>query len=360
MGREAAIPFSALRLLLLGGLLAVFWLALGAGEARAANSDTAGSDRGSGLGSSLSLPSPPVLSTVVPSVAAAAVPEPAQETAGPTAPVPGAVSAPATQTVASITAPASPNVNAVAAPITSLVNEVSAPVTSVVNAVAAPVAPVVSAVAAPVTSVVSAVAAPVTPVLDAVAVPVGGVVGSVIPVVDAVTAPVVSAVDVSGPGLTGPAQDGLTNPVLTQPAGSNNGPSAGTAPASDPVGAASDSSTAVNGVSSKTAELATVGTPNAVRLPGTPVRSPHSLQQLQTSDPFQFPVPDNRANLPVPLTSGAGGASQSNGNGSAGFGQHVADLSYRFILPTGSRGDGSPFSFALPGAPDQDPGYSPD
>ena len=349
MGREAAIPFSALRLLLLGGLLAVFWLALGAGEARAANSDTAGSDRGSGLGSSLSLPSPPVLSTVVPSVAAAAVPEPAQETAGPTAPVPGAVSAPATQTVASITAPASPNVNAVAAPITSLVNEVSAPVTSVVNAVAAPVAPVVSAVAAP-----------VTPVLDAVAVPVGGVVGSVIPVVDAVTAPVASAVDVSGPGLTGPAQDGLTNPVLTQPAGSNNGPSAGTAPASDPVGAASDSSTAVNGVSSKTAELATVGTPNAVRLPGTPVRSPHSLQQLQTSDPFQFPVPDNRANLPVPLTSGAGGASQSNGNGSAGFGQHVADLSHRFILPTGSRGDGSPFSFALPGAPDQDPGYSPD
>lgn len=353
MGREAATPFSALRLLLLGGLLAVFWVALGAGEARAANADTAGSGHGSGLGSSLSLPSPPVVSTAVSSVAAAAVPESAQETAGPTAPVPGAVSAPATQTLIPITAPATPIVSAVAAPTTS-----------VVNAVAAPVAPVVSAVAAPVTSVVSAVAAPVTPVLNTVAVPVGGVVdvvGSVVPVVDAVTAPVVAAVDVAGRGLTGPAQDGLTNPVVTQPAGSNNGPSTGTAAAMDPTDAATNSSNAVVGVSSGLAEsAATAGTSNAVRLPGTAVRAPHGVQQLPTSDPFQFPVPDNRANLPVPLTSGAGGNTQSTGNGAASSGQQAADLSHRFILPTAPGGDGSPFSFALPGAPDQDPGYSPD
>ncbi|UUL75535.1 hypothetical protein NG819_15215 [Pseudarthrobacter sp. Fe7] len=69
----------------------------------------------------------------------------------------------------------------------------------------------------------------------------------------------------------------------------------------------------------------------------------------------QSPTRLPSVNLPSPV-SGSAGASGPTGAGA----QAAADLSHRFVLPMTQGGEGSLFSFVLPGPPAQDPGFSPD
>ncbi|GGI01876.1 hypothetical protein ACFFGR_01920 [Arthrobacter liuii] len=332
MDRTTLNIVPALRLVLVGGLFAVFWIIFGAGSAHAAAPPPGERPHtADGLVTSLTAPVKPLIAAVQPRT------EPAPQS--PTAPAPAQGPASAGRPVAA-----------------TLVRQPPAPVTQLVAGTVQPLL-------APVTNLADTIVAPVTaPVTQLVA-------GTVQPLL----APVTNALDSSTQAVTGL----ITGPTL---APVSIGPISGGIPGgAPPVTAASPAApvtanTSLGGADrSTTVEFRPAAVSSAKpgasttvlsHLPtaiadGIAARGAASMDDGGASPQSPSPLSSGHvpATAPVPSpVSGSAGASGPTGAGA----QAAADLSYRFVLPLTGGGDGSLFSFVLPGSTTQDPGFSPD
>ncbi|GGI03222.1 hypothetical protein ACFFGR_14380 [Arthrobacter liuii] len=315
----------ALRLLLVGGLFAMCWIIFGAGSAHASPAPPPGESphTADGLVTSLTAPVKPLITAVQPRTE----PGPQRTT------TPSTVQGPAkaAQPVGG-TAPAAAPVRQPSAPVAQFVagtaQPLLAPVTDLADAV---VAPGTAPVAQPVAGTAQPLLAPVT-----------GLAGSVLSPVDAVTRPVTGL-------ITGTTTAAVTGPISGIPSGA---PPATATTAVAPVTAntslrGADPSATVHsplptGIADVIAPRGGASMDEGGASPQSPIRLPGGL------------VPATA--LVYSPVSGSAGASGPTGAG----GQAAADLSYRFILPMTQGGDGSLFSFVLPGPTTQDPGFSPD
>ncbi|GAC1377446.1 MAG: hypothetical protein NVSMB43_18680 [Pseudarthrobacter sp.] len=365
MDRTTLNIVPALRLVLVGSLFAVFWIIFGAGSAHAAAPPPGMSPHtADGLVTSLTAPVKPLVTAVqprtVPAPQSPTAPSPALGPASPARPVGG--TAPAATPVLQPTAPVAQlvagTVQPLLAPVTNLADTVVAPVTAPVTQL---VAGTVQPLLAPVTNLADTVVAPVTaPVTQLVA-----------DTAQPLLAPVTNTLDSSTHAITGLITGPALAPVSIGPiSGLPDGvPSATATTTVAPVTASTspggtDQSTAMESrpatVRGGKAALSTV-------LPHLPTaiadriaaRGAASMVDGGASpeSPTRLPSGNMPATAPVPSpVSGSAGAS-----GPAGAsGQAAADLSYRFVLPMTQGGQGSLFSFVLPGSPAQDPGFSPD
>ncbi|MHA7299023.1 hypothetical protein [Pseudarthrobacter sp. MDT3-1] len=445
MDRTTRNIVPALRLLLVGGLFAMFWIIFGAGSAHAAAPPPPGesSHTSDGLVPSLTAPVKPLITTVQartePSQASTAAPAPAPGPASSAPPLggntpaaapvrtatvpltdaPTTVQGPAT-VIQEVTAPvmglAGSSVAPLTAPVTELITSTVQPLLGPVTGLAgSSVAPLTAPVTELITSTVQPLLGPVTglagssvapltaPVTELITStvqpllgPVTGLAGSsVAPLTAPVTELITSTVQpLLGPvtGLAGSSVAPLTAPVtelitstvqpllapVTGLAGSFLIPVAnpvdaithpvaglinGTTSAKNSPGGADQSTT----VEFRPAAVSSANPSPSTVLPrlltgitdGSAPRGAASMDgggpSLQS--PSGFPRGNETATAPVlsPVSGGAG-ASSPTGAGA----QAAGDLSYRFVLPMTQGGEGSLFSFALPGSPDDDPGFSPD
>ncbi|MCO4239195.1 hypothetical protein [Pseudarthrobacter raffinosi] len=355
MDRTTRNIVPALRLLLVGGLFAMFWIIFGAGSAHAAAPPPPGesSHTSDGLVPSLTAPVKPLITTVQartePSQASTAAPAPAPGPASSAPPLGG--NTPAAAPVRTATVPLTDAPTTVQGPAT-VIQEVTAPVMGLAGSSVAPLT-------APVTELITST---VQPLLG----PVTGLAGSsVAPLTAPVTELITSTVQpLLAPvtGLAGSFLIPVANPVdaITHPvAGLING----TTSAKNSPGGADQSTT----VEFRPAAVSSANPSPSTVLPrlltgitdGSAPRGAASMDgggpSLQS--PSGFPRGNETATAPVlsPVSGGAG-ASSPTGAGA----QAAGDLSYRFVLPMTQGGEGSLFSFALPGSPDDDPGFSPD
>jgi hypothetical protein len=353
----------ALRLLLVGGLFAVFWIIFGAGNAHAAATPPGESPHtADGLVPSLTAPVKPLVTTVQPRT------EPAPRSTPAPAPVPGP--APTAPPVSG-PAPAATPVRPATAPATQLVADTVQPLLASVTglsgaAVAPATAPVTQLVAdtvqpflAPVTGLAGAVVAPATaPVTQFVAGTVQPLLAPVTNTVDSIIHPVTGLI--TGPALA-PVSIG---PVSSIP----GGPPPATA--TSPVAPVTASTFPGGADRSTTMESRPAAVRNAKPAPSTMV--PHLptglTDRIAPRDPAamdnggaspQSPTRLPGGYVPAPMPSPVSGSSGASGPTGAGA-QAAADYSYRFVLPMAQGGQGSLFSFVLPGSPEDDPAFSPD
>ncbi|UUL75610.1 hypothetical protein NG819_15675 [Pseudarthrobacter sp. Fe7] len=380
----------ALRLLLVGGLFAMFWIIFGAGSAHAAPAPPPGESphTATGLIPSLTAPVKPLITVQPPT-------EPAPPSSTATAPVPvppatappsrGTVpaSTPAPQATAPPTFPPTPSqgpltaLHEVTAPITDLTGNptdpLTAPVTELVTGTVQPlVAPLtapatqlvtgtVQPLLAPVTNLAGAAVAPLTapatqlvtgtvqPLLAPVTNLAGAAVAPVTGLITGTTLAPVSIGPVSGIPGAAPAATATTNVAAVTASTSPAGADQSTAGESRPA--------AVRGAKAALSAVRSL-LPTGITAGSAP-RAAASMNDDGTSpqSPARLPSEELPATAPVPSpVSGSAGASGPVGAGA----QAAADLSYRFVLPMTGGGEGSLFSFVLPGSTTQDPGFSPD
>ncbi|GAC1383808.1 MAG: hypothetical protein NVSMB43_24430 [Pseudarthrobacter sp.] len=366
MDRTTLNIVPALRLLLVGGLFAVFWIIFGAGSAHAAAPPPGErSHTSDGLVPSLTAPVKPLITTIQPrtepappiTTAAAPIPGPA-----PTAPPVGGT-APAATPVRPATAPvtkvAADTVQPLLAPLTAPVTQL---VAGTVQPLLAPVTGLAGAAVAPLTApVTTLVTDTVQPLLAAVTGLAGSVLTPIANPVDAITGPVTGLITGTAlaPALAGPV-DGTFD----------GSPAAAAASPVAPVRA----STSPGGGGHATPTVETRRTAVFTARPATFTVFHHQFMGIvdgsvprgaasmddggpSPQSPSGLPFGNEPATAPV-LSTWAGGAGASGPTGSGA--QAAADLSYRFVLPMNQGGEGSLFSFVLPGSPEDDPGFSPD
>lgn len=361
MDRTTLNIVPALRLVLVGGLFAVFWIIFGAGSAHAAAPPPGESPHtADGLVMSLTAPAKPLITAVqprtepAPGITTAPSPASAARPVGGTAPAAAPVrqpTAPAAQQVpgtvqpllASVTNLADTVVAPVTAPVTQLVTSTVQPLLApATNLASAVVAPLTAPVPQLVTGTVQPILAPVTNTLDSPTLPVTGL----------ITGPALAPVSIGAvSGLPGEAPGGTAaSPVASVTAstslgGADRSTTVGSRPAA--VGRAKAALSTVRsplptGIADRIAPSGAASMDDGGASPQSPARLPGG--QVPARAPVLSPV------------SGSAGASGPNDAGS----QAAADLSYRFVLPLTGGGDGSLFSFVLPGSTTQDPGFSPD
>ncbi|MEW1808944.1 hypothetical protein [Pseudarthrobacter sp. NPDC080039] len=368
----------ALRLLLVGGMFAVFWIIFGAGSAHAAapppgeNPHTA-----DGLVTSLTAPVKPLITAVQPRTEPAppstTAPSPVQGPASAARPV-GGTAAPAAAPVRPATAPVTQlvagTVQPLLAPVTDLsgaaVAPLTAPATQLVTGTIQPLlTPVTDLAGAAVTPLTAPATQLVSGTVQPILAPVTGLAGSVLnPIaspVEAVTGPVTGLITGTAPV---PVSIGPVSVTLNGPPAAAASPvapgtvntSAGGGEHATPTVETQPAAvfTAKPGASTTVLPLLPTGLADRIA-----ARRAASMDEGGASrqSPARLPGGHVPATAPAPSpVSGSAGAPGPTGAGA----QAAADLSYRFVLPMTQGGDGSLFSFVLPGSTTQDPGFSPD
>ncbi|MDQ0213093.1 hypothetical protein [Arthrobacter bambusae] len=317
-------PLSAVRLLLISGLFVVIWMIFGAGSAHAAEPPPPSN------GPSQNQPAPtagllPVLTApATPPVSAA---QPKADPAAATMPAKAAAPAP----VSAATAPVLGTLSYLATTAPAVLEQATAPVAGLVDNTVPPVA-------APVANLIT----DTIRLLPGTVATLPGSVLSLVPPVENSPSGVSVLPEVSSPGTAGAVVGGNAD-VSSPPEDSTPPATHGATVHAGTQGPAASlpSSFPRSGAPDTAASMSEAGAPLQ-----TPSPIPGGL------DPFS---------LPSPISGGAGSQGQA-GAGQPSPAGHLAaaDLSYRFVLPMARGGDGSLFSFALPGSPEQEPGFSPD
>lgn len=358
MDRATLNIVPALRLVVVGGLFAVIWIILGAGSAHAAAPPPGESPHtADGLVTSLTAPVKPLITAVQPRTEPATQSttafSPIQAPASAARPVGG--TAPATTPVRQPTAPAAQLVDGTVQPLLSSVTNlvdtavtpVGAPVTGAVQPTLAPLtdltgtafAPITATVAQLVPGTIQPLLAPVTNRLDSITLPVTAL----------ITGPTLAPVSIGAVGdLRGRTPSAPATSTVTASTSSADADRA-TAVDSGPVAVRSTKAALSNARSPLPTSISDRITPLAAAYMDDGGASPQS--------PARLPIEHAPAMAPVlSPVSGSAGASGQAGAGA----QAAADLSDRFVLPMTQGGDGSLFSFVLPGSATQAPGFSPD